>query len=95
MSEYPTEQILRKIHKWDIVDSGPDDLVELIRSEWHWPEWGFKYNRRRLELHTGGWSGNEDIIVALQGTMFWFLYWMKSFRGGHYYFHIKNIRKSK
>jgi hypothetical protein len=40
----------------------------------------------KLELHTGGWSDNETIISDLESNFFWFLYWQKSVRGGHYYF---------
>jgi len=40
-----------------------------------------------LELSTGGWSHNEDIIEDLQKyNFFWFIYWQKSERGGHYCF---------
>jgi hypothetical protein len=42
-----------------------------------------------LELHTGGWSGNEDIIEALQNhKLFWMMWWWKTERGGHYYFEV-------
>ena len=41
-----------------------------------------------LELHTGGWSGNEDIIDKLSDTLFWMICWESTRRGGHYYFEI-------
>jgi len=36
--------------------------------------------------HTGGWSGNEDIIAALRES--WLFSWLleRYDRGGHYYF---------
>ena len=40
-----------------------------------------------IELHTGGWSGNEDLIRALQKSYFW-SFWRISKVGGHYYFKI-------
>jgi len=46
----------------------------------------------RVELHTGGWSENEEVIGALQHSMFWVFYWAKSVRGGHYYFRIRLTR---
>ena len=39
-----------------------------------------------LELTTGGWSENEEIIDILSTTMFWFLWWQESKRGGYYKF---------
>ena len=39
-----------------------------------------------LELTTGGWSENEEIIDILCNTMFWFLWWQESKRGGYYKF---------
>ena len=39
-----------------------------------------------LELTTGGWSENEEIIDILANKMFWFLWWQESKRGGYYKF---------
>lgn len=39
-----------------------------------------------LELTTGGWSENEELINELSNTMFWFLWWQESKRGGYYKF---------
>ena len=96
--EYPTDEQLDRIKQWDTLAIGVKPLVEYVESLWWAPDWGFKlrdgyiqWDRRRakkLELHTGGWSGNEDIIGALRSSFFWFLYWQKSLRGGHYWFTI-------
>lgn len=84
-NEYPREQELKRIEKWNI----PDDLnglLEFIEELWKYSEY-FIRKDNLLELHTGGWSGNEDIIFSLErNTMFYCLYWQKSERGGHYYF---------
>ena len=96
MREYPTVEELERIKNWDRT-LPVMELLDDIESLWHWPEWGFKKHqglnslRRKVlkvELHTGGWSGNEEIIMALQENVFWLLYWEKSIRGGHYYFEI-------
>lgn len=39
-----------------------------------------------LELTTSGWSENEEIIDTISETMFWFLWWQESKRGGYYKF---------
>ena len=92
---YPTEEELEKIRKWDIIEQPIVDLVSYVESLWWAPDWGFKLSGKRilrLELHTGGWSGNENIIAALRKNwMFWSLCWLKSTRGGHYWFKIETI----
>ena len=39
-----------------------------------------------IELTTGGWSKNEELIRRLSKTMFWYFYWQESKRGGYYLF---------
>ena len=39
-----------------------------------------------IELTTGGWSKNEELIQRLSKTMFWYFYWQESKRGGYYLF---------
>jgi len=83
---------LNKIEKWPI--NSTDDiknLIDYIRRLWWYSETGFVLKGKqvlRLELHTYGWSGNEDIIRALRKNDFWLLFWEKSTRGGHYWFKI-------
>lgn len=42
----------------------------------------------RVSLATGGWSGNERIIDALDGTMFHLRFWESSHRGGLYVYEV-------
>ena len=94
--EYPSDRDLEIIEHWDVMKCGVDGLLEYIKNIWWLPDWGFKLIGKKilwLELHTGGWSGNEDIIEALKkNEYFWAIYWIKSLRGGHYYFKISNFR---
>lgn len=93
---YPTGKELDTIRNWDFNKKSIQDFLEHIHSCWHWadgPGWqGYHLtgkNILRLELHTGGWSGNENVIEALcENFVFWVMYWEKSVRGGHYYFRI-------
>ena len=91
MSEYPTKETLKQIEKWN-VEKGTAVLLGLLQDIWYWEDYlklKQKGNKFKLELHTGGWSGNEEIIRALRASDFWMVYWQKSERGGHYYFEGK------
>ena len=85
---YPTEETLEYIKNYQ---EAPLTLIEYVLAAWHWPEYA-KWEPPILELHTGGWSGNEEIIQALMESksLFWNFFWQKSERGGHYYFEVSN-----
>lgn len=100
---YPTDDELQKLKEWDGI-ADPMGLVSFLEEIWHWPDWGIKtyfgYETfpkhkkvLRFQLHCGGWSGNEEIIRIIQSSNFWFLYWVRSDRGGHYYFTIPLLKK--
>ena len=90
---YPTNAELLKLKKWDIFKKSQLELLDFIESIWWASDWGYKLKGKRvlrLELHTGGWSGNESIIEALQENfIFWSMSWEKTLAGGHYYFRIR------
>lgn len=101
--EYPKEDELKKIEQWDYKDF--QGLMAYVEERWKYsnyfesfditdPTYKLKFGIR-YKLSTGGWSGNEDIITALQGNaMFWATCWQESKRGGHYIFIIpKKIDK--
>lgn len=89
MSDYPSEKLLREIKRYDITKHPIEDLRDLVIANWWYPGWGCKVVGRHFELHTGGWSGNESIIGALEkNTQFWIFCWVMSKRGGHYWFEI-------
>jgi hypothetical protein len=99
---YPTEQALEVVEKWHWDDiSGWFKFINSIwhLSDWCWKEedelheWSANlkhYKDRIVHRHyvsTGGWSGNESIIGAMQrNDMMWHLNWVQSRRGGHYIF---------
>ena len=90
---YPEEDDLKKIKEWDIVKDR-NGLIWFIQSLWQWEDY-FIYAYPHLELHTGGWSGHEDIISALkENTLFWLCYWYMSKRGGHYYFKMNQVKNN-
>jgi len=84
---YPTEEELKRLKEWDRKDVR--GFLDFLESIWWTADWGFVLSGKRkkiLDLHTGGWSGNEEIISVLRETFFWCLYWQSSRRGGHYTF---------
>jgi len=99
---YPTEETLYKIENWVVKKDNLHKLIEYICQAWNttygiWRLNGYanlELNYKllceegwRLELITGGWSGNESIIYAMKNNyFFWLHYWLASYRGGKYRF---------
>lgn len=81
---YPTEAALERIEHWD------GDLRELMifcASIWWAEGWGWHQEGEDYYVSTGGWSGNESIISALQKNFtFWMLHHRSTRLGGHYMF---------
>jgi len=95
---YPTEDWIEYIKNYK-----PDESLPLIRfvdsvliDGWWMSDWGFKLHKkykgkRKLELHTGGWSGNEEVIEAIISNIYLTNCYMRYVMwrtGGHYYFEI-------
>jgi hypothetical protein len=95
---YPTVEALDEIKNWH-YDKGWISLMEFVKSIWWQSEWGwFEEDAKDLygittltyNISTGGWSGNESLIYALEeNTVFWMMNWFQSRRGGHYIFKVK------
>lgn len=99
---YPTQEALDYIKNWGygFVDGkfllgqyykneSMDDLIDYIKSIWCYND-GIVYEDGLLEIHTLGWSGNEEIIPYLENTMLWGFRFRASQAGGHYYFRVDN-----
>jgi len=91
---YPTDKELEMLQLY-CVDLQMENLMEHLRLIWHHPDWGIVMDGPEIELHTGGWSGNEEIIRTMVGTMFWAACWQMSKRGGHYYFTVPSALQSQ
>lgn len=98
---YPSDKELRRIKRWDITKKGIEGLIELIHSAWNHQYGAMRRKEENdelredeklemLELVTGGWSGNEDVMEAVLSNK-WFNYfcWEESRRGGYYKFELK------
>lgn len=93
--EYPSEEFLAWVRSYDVLKEGPCKLIQAIKDEWQWRDLIRWYPKiRTLKISTGGWSGHEDIISALQeNSLFFAMYWWATLRGGHYTFKIRYINK--
>lgn len=84
---YPAEVELNRIKAWD-----PRDLTGLfryLRVRWAHGSSCWLELENMFSISTAGWSGNEDLISALQENRpAWSLTWRQSRRGGHYEFEI-------
>ena len=99
---YPTDDTLDRVRTWP-MDSPSDMgvLLGFVQIAWTYPDyftpakrrtrlWKGAELRRLWRVSTGGWSGNESLINAMQGNlMFWSLAWVSSRRGGHYEFETR------
>lgn len=83
--KYPTEAFLEKVKGADVTNF--HEFMAMIKPEWAFGNFGWRQEGDIYYLSTGGWSGNEDIISAMQDNqMFWLMYWARTSRGGHYIF---------
>lgn len=90
--QYPSDVELQRIEEWPYTDL--IGLFDYIGERWMYKDYWEKVvdNRLRVKLSvsTGGWSGNESLIGALEkNIMAWTLTWQESRRGGHYKFEIR------
>lgn len=87
---YPTNDFLGHIASWD-YRKGFDSLLQEAMEGHIYPncrERTVEDGKAVWRISTGGWSGNESILAALQENyMFWLMCWQQSRRGGHYIFH--------
>lgn len=96
---YPTEETCQTIEQWFEGRNPLDREVRNAFLAYVMETWNHNSGKvtvipfregincgERLEFATGGWSGNEDVIGAMEKTMFWAMYWESSHRGGLYVF---------
>jgi hypothetical protein len=87
---YPHESELRRIREWP-WEGGFRSLMEYVRRRWAYADAGYwEQQGDRFSISTAGWSGNEDIIGALeQNQMFHVLCPVAWRRGGHYVYDVQ------
>lgn len=88
---YPHDIEVQRIISWRIRNR--DDvlaLVAYVKRRWtyadvgYWTEVVDRDGTVHLMMSTGGWSGNEDLVDALESSIAWGLCFDSHRRGGHY-----------
>ena len=101
-NQYPDSADIEALKKYNVLKQGVDDFIKLLASAWNSDmgrmdthiieDTGMIVNRSiQIELATGGWSGNEEVISALHDNewFLWSMFWQKSERGGLHVFQFK------
>jgi len=95
---YPTDESLDIITKWPLAPTDTEGWFAFIKSGWTYRDVGYWTESMHTEervlgdqyqyaISTGGWSGNESIIMAMQeNRVLWSITWEMSANGGHYIF---------
>src|SRR6478736_10329887 len=78
---YPTEETLKTIEEWKILNFNEiPKILEYVYTGWNYKEWGWSKNKRQhraykggqlrryYHISTGGWSGNESLISAMENN---------------------------
>ena len=84
---YPTEEELEQVRTWDFHDVRYlfrfIELSEGMRHYGSFTRTTMPDGRERIRMATGGWSGNEDMLGALERNFIVHgSYWQLSARGG-------------
>lgn len=85
---YPSMLSLRRIQRFSLVAYPLPAFLALVRANW-WMDCGWEHRGKTLWMSTGGWSGNEDVIDAMdRNLLFWPLSFDTHWTGGHFKFKL-------
>ena len=107
---YPTEDELKRVEEW-ADHANPHAWFSYIKSvgnywpdeSWGWHEkdhatgeWPGDKPYHAYFISTGGWSGNESILEAMQNNFeMWHSTWYSHRVGGHYEFRVRNTQEAR
>ena len=94
---YPTDEACEGVRSWP-MEQGWHNMLLFVQSLWRYPDW-ITFEEKitwygipiyAWDISTGGWSGNESLISAMEGnSLFMAACWESSRRGGHYEFEVR------
>lgn len=76
------------ISEFNIFEDSMEKFIEFLRRNWQMDEWLFFYENDVLELCTGGFKRNIEVIKELENTMFWSMFFVE-INGSVYKFRIQ------
>lgn len=83
---YPTNEALKKLSSWTRLDM--EGALDFAKELWCWPDYVMKEDNE-YSFMTGGHSGNEAIISALnKNVSLHATCWMRSERGGKHVYKV-------
>lgn len=93
---YPSDDYLKFIRDFKENTMPIMDFIQMICENWNHGSMGYHLSRKykgkyKFELHTLGWSGNEEIIREITNNIYLTHFYMKYYQwrtGGHYYFEV-------
>ena len=94
---YPTDEFIEWIRTFDTIKNDPFIFIQIVLDNWYHGDYGWEIQRayrgeRKVLISTCGWSGNEDMLDALnENTIFWMVHFYSHQRGGHYVFKFKKF----
>lgn len=89
---WPTPEYLNWINNYDPDNDNIEEFLRALRDSWDDPEATFVIegnNPRTLHLICNGSDRNYELVEALEGSLFWNLYWRWSDYQGHNAFILK------
>lgn len=103
--DYPSDETLGAIRNWPAMRV--NDLFEFVMAAWHWSDCASMELRpferemvhaeegeKFLRLATGGWSGNEEIVCALNDNVWARHQWRLSASGGLHIYEFKPVERN-
>lgn len=91
---YPNEATLRTIRAWPWSDKA--GFWEYVNEAWNHSCGKIRLSPTRMKFVTGGWSGNESIIRAVnENIQIGKQAWLSSHRGGLHVYEIERPKAKK
>ena len=87
---YPHEVELQRISEWP-WEGGFRSLMDYVHRRWQYADVGYwEQEGDRFAISTGGWSGNESLVGAMEANMMFQSLCAVSWQtGGHYVYDVR------